>query len=215
MSAPLSLGQRLIRVLRPTSLQVLFSFAVSAAILLIGQSQQMLQALGIESRAIESTRAEFNDRFDIILHSPIISNMALIVFWATVGLAAYLVWWIAYNFIIEARNEVTIETEYTNRGRRTTEIFRTLLIKLVAGAALIGALSLFKYGLSLWAALFTVFLQSIDLTNAAWALAAVVGLALQLYFTLALVQLTFTPWYRQEAYATESANSEAFKTEDS
>jgi len=116
MASQGNIWSRLVSVLVPTFAQSLGSIVVALLILVFIQLDQVLRVLGIGDVAISAARTQLHERFTGLLGSPIASTTALVTFWASVGLIAYLVCWGAYNIIIEARNEVTLNTEYTNRG---------------------------------------------------------------------------------------------------
>ena len=154
---------------------------------------------GIGDVALTATRAQLHDRFDSLLTSPIASTTALITFWASVGLVAYLISWSGYNLLIEARNEVTLNTEYMNRGHWRGHL-ETLALKAAGAAVLIALIALLKPGFALWAALAAPALVVPTVTTVVVAIGAALGFALQLYCILALALVTFTPWYREEIF---------------
>lgn len=199
MSARPSFTDRLMGILVPTGPQAFAAVVLSAGIISIAQSRNFLEHIGITPAAITASQDEFHARFDVILRSDIASHVALVTFWAIVGLLAYLVCWGAYNLLIEARNEVTLNTAYTNRGHWRGP-FETLGLKFVSGIGLAVSLSLLWRGASYWVAVFSQVLSHPSLTTGGWALASVVALAFQLYAVFVFAQLTFTPWYRAEAF---------------
>lgn len=193
-----TLFHRLLKVALPTLAQGLGSFFLALLLLFIAQSQAILDRLGITQAAIHSAGGQLHDRFELLLHSPVTANLALMTFWATIGLIAYIICWGGYNILIEARNELTLNTSYVNRGhwRGAPE---TLALKAVAAVGLAVVVGTIAYGLSLYLALASRFLTQLDPISSLQALAAVCGLALHLYLILVFVQLTITPWYRYEA----------------
>ncbi len=203
MSAPLSFQNRFLAIIIPTPVQYAVAFIVSCIMLVFAHSKGILEMLDINSEAITSVNNQFHAMFDSWLQSPIISQLAVMAFWAAVGLVAYLVCWAAYNALIEARNEVTLKTAYTNRGGNTNPA-KTLGIKAVAAGALLANLALLQVGIMFWFNLFGRFSTEQSYLSVVWALVAVFGLAAQLYLVLACVQLTFTPWYRAEAFTNGS-----------
>lgn len=188
-----------IRELTPTPFQALISIFAALGMLTAMQSQQILAGLNISQRAVDSTRGEFLSRFNVILQSSVTANIALVTFWAGVGLVAYLICWGIYNAVIAARNEVTIETQYTNLGH-WRGIWETLALKSVAALALILSIAMYKYGFSLWAALTLPLLATPNIIGALQAVGAVIGLSAQLYLVLLFFQLTVTPWYKPQAF---------------
>jgi hypothetical protein len=199
MSARLTFLQRVEAVVVPTKAQALGSLFLAMLILVMGQSTALLAKIGLKGELLTASQNEFHTRFDVILRSPFASQTALITFWATVGLVAYLVCWGAYNLIIEARNEVTLTTSYTNRGHWQGP-HETLALKAIAGVGLALAISGLRLGLSFWLALSGRWLITPTAGDFAAALLAVVGLALELYIVLVFIQLTFTPWYRIQTF---------------
>ena len=100
--------------------------------------------------------------------------------------------WAVINTIIAARNEVVLETQYTNKGQIADRLKRPLM-QVVAALGLFGLLVLtaqLSFGF-----LTQLFLQSLLQWPApvAWAnlLAAVIGLAINIYIIVAAAQLVF------------------------
>ncbi|HEX3082532.1 MAG TPA: hypothetical protein VHQ86_04725 [Candidatus Saccharimonadia bacterium] len=199
MALPPSFRARLREVLVPTFSQGLGSIFIALVILVGLDLDQFLQVTGLGTLAIGTARDALHDRFHLILTSPAVSNLALITFWAAVGLLAYLACWSAYNLIIGARNEITLNTEYTNRSHWQSHI-EDLSVKATGALLLVGLVALLKPGLSLWLALGAPALITPGAFTIATGIVAVLGLALQLYAILALVLITFTPWYRAETF---------------
>jgi hypothetical protein len=204
VAAVASFGRRLLAVVVPTAGQTLGALFLSLALLTLAQSQSVLKSLGITDSALTATQAEFHSHVDAILHSAAASQIALITFWATVGLVAYLICWGLYNILIEARNEITLTTAYANRTDHSSKHWRsaieTLALKAVAGVGLAFIIGSLWTGLSFWLVLSSEVLSQPSLTSAASAIGAVLGFALQLYAVFAFIQLTFTPWYRAETF---------------
>lgn len=197
MSAPITFTRRMLAVIIPTSPQILAALVVSLALLAGIHSAAILKLIGITPEGISASQDQFHARFDALLRSPIASHLALVTFWALVGLIAYLVCWGAYNVLIEARNEVTLNTAYVNRGHWRGP-YETLALKSIAGVGLaLIAVSLWN-GISFWLALSAPAVSNPSVSSVLLAVVAVLGLALQLYSVLVFVQLTFTPWYRAE-----------------
>jgi hypothetical protein len=195
VSVPLTLSDRIKQTAVPTLPQALGSVLFSLIFLLAAQFDAFLSRLGITSTALDMTRDQIGPRIGVILRSPVASQAALLTFWATVGLVAYLICWGAYNLLIEARNEVTLNTAYTNRGHWRGP-FETLSLKASSAVGLAIALWSVRYGISVWLVLSHGILTETSVTTAILAIMAVLGLALQLYVVLVFIQLTFTPWYR-------------------
>ena len=190
---------RLRAVVVPTGLQIFCSLLLSLIIIAFAQSHNLLERIGVTPVAISASENEFHARFDAILRSDIASHVALVTFWAIVGLVAYLICWGAYNVMIEARNEVTLNTAYTNRGHWRGP-WETLSLKAAAGVGLAFLLTWLWRGTSFWIAVSSQAVSQPGITSTSWALIAVLAYAIQLYAVLVFIQLTFTPWYRAEAF---------------
>jgi len=199
MSAQLSFADRFLEVALPTSVQTLSCSFLSLLILALTQTQSIIQRLGITTSQLSASSAQFHARFDTVLRSNIASQAALITFWATVGLVAYLVCWGLYNLLIEARNEVTLNTAYTNRGH-WRGVKQTLALKAAAALGLVLMIWSLRYGGSLWVALSARFIDHLSVGSVLAAVVSLVGLAVQLYLVLAFILLTFTPWYRVQTF---------------
>ncbi len=201
MAAQPTFSQRLALVVSPTRTQILITLFLSLVILVPTQSNSLLHRFGITQAGLNISGAQFHDRFDGVLRSPVAGQMALITFWATVGLVAYLVCWAVYNLLIELRNEMTIEALYTNRGGHNAHSPAvSLIIKAVAAIGLGLILASLWYGISFWIALGAMAAPLESLVDIMAVLAAFVGLAVQLYALLVFIQLTFTPWYRAQTF---------------
>jgi len=199
MSARLSLTDRLLSLVVPTGPQALVSLVLSAVVVCFAQSQTLLEHLGITPAAIALSQNEFHSRFDVLLRSDIASHIALVTFWAIIGLVAYIICWSTYNLLIEARNEVTLNTSYTNRGvwRGLSQV---LALKVGAGVGSAIMLSLLWRGASFWITLFGQAFSMPSIAASCWALVSILAFAIQLYAVFVFAQLTFTPWYHSEAF---------------
>jgi hypothetical protein len=199
VSASMTFKDRLLAVLLPTRAQLLWSLVLALGILVLSQSEPILNRLGITGSAITTVQQQFESHSAVVLRSYLLSQAAVVVFWAAVGLVAYLLCWGAYNVLIEARNEVTLNTAYTNRGHWRGP-WQTLGLKMIAAIGLILSIAALPPGLSLWILKGSEFLLTFSPASVAWAIGSIVGCAIQLYLILAFIQLTFEPWYRAETF---------------
>lgn len=203
MQEKVQLSDKLIAAILPTAGQAAISFALAGVMLMATHAKGLMSAIGAPQAVVDAAGAEFQSALKMILGSQIASNAALIAFWATVGLIVYLLSWSAYNVLVQARNEVTLNTAYTNRGHWHSP-FATLGLKVASAFALVATLALLSPGFHLWFGLFDDFLAQLSPSSAALMIASVVGIAAQLYLVFAAAVLTFTPWYRAETF-TDSA----------
>lgn len=196
MATSLPFGRRLADLLIPTPGQTLVSIVIALVLLLGTYAQQLLVLVGIDAVTLKIASSALHGRFEAILSSQISSTLAVVTFWAGVGLIAYLICWSAYNVLIRARNEITLTTEYTNRGHWRGP-YQTLGLKVAGAAGLIVVIGLLKPGLAFWLAVAAGVVARPGITSGLLALLAVPGLATQLYFIYAFTMATFTPWYRE------------------
>lgn len=71
---------------------------------------------------------------------PLVNTAVIVIFWSGVGLVAYTVAWALINAVIEARNEIVVESEYVNKGSLWSR-FQEPLLKSALVVALFGWLS--------------------------------------------------------------------------
>jgi hypothetical protein len=199
MSSLPSFEGRFIGTIRPTTNQTVASVIISAAILIAAQSHALLSRIGVTPRVIQNSGGQLNLRLDAVLRANVTGQIALVTFWAIVGLIAYLICWGVYNVFIEARNEVTLNTTYINRGHWRGP-WQTLALKGVSGVGLVVVALTLWPGFSAWVALSSRAVAQPNVSSILLACAAVLCFAVQLYGMVAFVQLTFTPWYRAEAF---------------
>ncbi len=202
MSAQVPFRRRLAYVLIPTPAQSLTCLLVALIIIIAAQSQQALAFVGIDDKALSLFSLAVHGRIGPLLASRFSETFALITFWSVVGVVAYLVCWIGFSLYAQARNELTLTTEYTNRGHWRGP-YETLGLKAAGAVCLLAGVTLLKSGITLWLSMAGHFLAAPSTANGLLALVAVLGLAIQLYSLLALALVTFTPWYRPEAFTAE------------
>ena len=198
-----SLWGRFIRVLIPTKLQTLVSLLLGVAIIGAMHFPTLLSYIGADPEALKAAGTQLHERFSGLLVSPGAVGLTIATFWAAVGLMAYLIFWSLSNVVIQARNQLTLETKYTNRGNWRGPV-ETLAVKAVGGTFFMGIVFLLKPGLALWVALNSVFYKSLGL-QILISSGSALGVALQLYLVLVCVILTFTPWYREDMFTDASS----------
>ncbi len=88
-------------------------------------------------------QASFSSQLQSWFSAPILNTITLIVFWVAIGLLAYAVLYWAYNIFTEARNEVVVEQEYTNRlSNKNGKAWPAIEIGLLAGLVVLAILTL-------------------------------------------------------------------------
>jgi magnesium-transporting ATPase (P-type) len=114
MGSPLT---SLIRRLLPSPLQ-LVGFPIGALLVLSGIFYEDLSRRFF-SRTLLGQSLQGADYTSGLLRgidTPVVHSTVIVVFWSLIGLLAYTVVWGLGNVMIEARNEVFIQTSYVNKG---------------------------------------------------------------------------------------------------
>lgn len=183
----------------PSIGQILLVIVASVVLILVGRSETILRGLGITTDGLHVAQKTFKGQLEVVLNSPVVNNIVLIMFWAAVGLATYLVCWFLYGVYVAAKNEAMIQHEYINSGSMHGP-WKKLGLKIASALVLVGLLAVFVPGMALWQLMAGPVFEVVNLGNAFGLATSVLALALQLYLVLVAVQLTFSPWYDEEAF---------------
>lgn len=120
---------------------------------------------------------------------PLVNTLVIVVFWSGVGLVAYTVAWVLINAVIEARNEIVVESEYVNKGSLWGR-FREPLLKSVFLISLFSWITLNAKWLVPWLLKdFRATMVSGQGTQLLELLLPVAGLAANLAITMLLLRL--------------------------
>lgn len=106
------------------SLSFVATYYVDIVTLLTGQNE-------INETVLRNTLGEQISSFTAI---GTVNTLVIVLFWSSVGLIAYTAVWFLASSYVNARNEVKVEKEYTNRGR----IQSRLRIPLIRVAIILG-----------------------------------------------------------------------------
>jgi hypothetical protein len=112
------------------------------------------------------------------------------LFWAGLGLGAYLVFLLISNAVIELRNQVVVESQYTNRGQ-SSQRYQKPILQVASAAGFLIFLSLsINWLLPYWLNLFGSGVQFFpQISGLPLMLLAVVGAGGNLYLLWANIQL--------------------------
>src|SRR5205807_458541 len=120
--------RRLKRLIIPEPGQVIICLASSLVIIVLifrdWLSGYLTRPANISSSQLANT---YQQQLALLNQSPLVRNAAIVIFWAAVGLLAYLFYLILSNLLIDVRNEVVIETGYKNQGRLQQKLKMPLL----------------------------------------------------------------------------------------
>jgi hypothetical protein len=123
---------------------------------------------------------------------PVIRTAVIIFFWGSVGLGAYVFYLAVSNALTEARNEVVIETAYTNKGPLIR--FLTRVVPQLAAAAALVAFVYLSASFTLPALLSVTargILALFQISAILLLLFGVTGIAVTVYLAWTLGQLMF------------------------
>jgi hypothetical protein len=181
--------QQLKRILIPDTLQVIICSIITLLIIGVVYREAFVgviaQNSGISAGDVQQS---YLHQLGQLNQYEWLKNAILGGFSAAVGIIAYIGYLMFANLVVEAHNEVVVDTQYTNQGRllpRFLYIGRSLLLL----AVLIGlfAVSL-KTLLPIWLSLFE---QSVLLgQNPIYALAAIAAIWLNIYLVWTWAQFT-------------------------
>ncbi len=146
--------EHLVGVLIPGWLSVFFYFIAGVALLAILNWSRIFEAA--QSSVPQSTTTlltSLQSQISIYTDNQIVSWITIVLFWGTVGLGIYTLFWLGSAFVTMARNEMVVETAFSNRGHFQERVRVPLMrLVLVGGLALLTAMTINWLG-PLWVSL--------------------------------------------------------------
>ena len=134
-------NQTLKALLIPTPNQGLISFVIALLILVITQGSLIFATIAQQSRVEEEQISYIISQWLIELSRvPFAERAAVGLFWAVVASIVYVVAVALNNAMISARNEIVIETQFTNQGGHRSYIFNSVILRVCWAILLIGTL---------------------------------------------------------------------------
>jgi hypothetical protein len=176
-------------IIVPTPIQAIVAIVISSVAMGTIQREALSRHFSNGGTVTFSPTHQFNLQVAHVLGLYLVGQAAIVIFWAIVGLFAYLlVWWI-HNLVITAENEVIVHTSYVNQKGNNFDLVGTAL-RLLSIILLIGSTALLPYGLNTWLMLWQPLLNSdFTLIGVALVLGSVFGFAAELYLSFMLFQL--------------------------
>lgn len=185
----MNLTGRLPAIIIPTPLQAVVSVLVSGVAMGLIQREALTKHFSDSGALTFSPTHQFNLNVAHVLGLYLVGQAAIIIFWAIVGLFAYLLVWWLHNLLITARNEVIVHTSYTNQKGNGFNLVRVLL-KLGSLLLLVGSTALLPYGLNAWLRLWQPLLNSeFSLIGATLVIGSIFGFAIELYLSFMIFQV--------------------------
>ncbi|HSX14583.1 MAG TPA: hypothetical protein VLE72_01575 [Candidatus Saccharimonadales bacterium] len=186
------MSQSLRRIIVPTWGQALGCLSISFLTLVILYRDQIWQRLTAGGLGGILMQVDYSQTLADVTNSSLVHTLVIVLFWSAVGLVAYTVVWSLVNVVIEARNEVVLETEYTNHGAfwgrlRVPAMQLGLAIAMIAGLFISS-----KFIVPYWLDLVSTGLAASAMwLSVSYFAIAVLGGAVNLYGLLLLGQLVF------------------------
>lgn len=178
------------RILATNSIQLTFCLALGLAIL-IGTNWPLVIGRFVDPALLEKFVAPEVKVPAQVFGNELVPKLVVALFWGTIGLIAYTLVWGLVNMIIEARNEVTLETAYVNKGRLdrrlTGPLIQMGLALLLFGVLIITALAT----IPLWVNFFADFLIVWKPVALLYLLGSVVGTTINIYLIWVLIRAVF------------------------
>jgi hypothetical protein len=177
----------------PTPSQLLLYPVLSAVLFGLIFSQNLMHKFTAKELDLSILNG-FNYQAEIsrYLDNNFTHTLVIVLFWGLIGLIAYTLVWLVTNALINARNDIVVETEYANKGATTrrvqTNIERFALASLLLAVIGLTALVLVPF----WLGAFTTFIISpVSLLGITWAIVAILGFAANAYAIVTLGQVVF------------------------
>ncbi len=176
-------------ILIPTPVQASLAFLVSLFTALAFQREALLQHFTGGASLVPAETKQLNLQVLHFLGLSLVGQAVIIIFWAIVGLGAYLIVWFVHNGIINARNKVIIRTQYTNQTKTGIQPI-SLILKAAALIAAITAIATLPIGLNAWLGLWQKLLsEQFGWIGVLLATASIFGFAAEIYLSFMLFQV--------------------------
>ncbi len=134
-------NQTIKALLIPTPNQGLISFVVALFILVVTQGSLIFATLAQQSRVEEEQISYIISQWLIDLSRiPFSERFAVGLFWAIVASIVYVIAVAFNNAMISARNEVVIETQFTNRGGHRSYLLNAAILRVCWGILFLGSI---------------------------------------------------------------------------
>lgn len=173
------------QVLKPSTKRVVWTFAIAVTLLVIVNINLVLLqitsgTLLAQSAVQDSIATQLQDWTS----APLLNTATLVVFWVSIGLIAYSVIYAVYSLATEAQNEVVVEEEYVNRGKKEKRLQGPAVqLGIIAAMIILGIFSL-RFFIPIWNGWFEAFVIGIritPITSVGYLFASLLGLAINIY----------------------------------
>ena len=177
-------AQRFREIITPTPVQALgFPLATLLVLVIVFRDDLARRIFPPVLFETSLSQPDYAGRLLGHLDTPLVHSLVIIIFWSLIGLIAYTLVWGLSNVMVDARNQVVIETGYVNKGsvhqRIQTAAWRVAWIVVFFASLFVSAYVL----LPLWVGLFgqAIFEARIDALTVGQAVASILGAAANSY----------------------------------
>lgn len=125
----------------PTGLSILGYFFVALVALVAMNITTIIHGLNQTLQVDISVAQGMQSQIQYYANNQLVSLTTIVLFWGMVGLGAYTLYWLVMAFFTAARNELIVETAFSNRGHFWEKI-KVPLIKLTFLGCLLGLIML-------------------------------------------------------------------------
>lgn len=172
-------------ILRPSKKRIAWTFVIAVGLLIVVNiNLVILQATSGTLLAQSAVQDSIAMQLQSWTSSSILNTATLVVFWISIGLIAYSIIYAIYSVATEAQNEVVVEEEYINRGKKQNRLKGPAFqLGIIAAMIILGLISLrflFPYWNG-WFENFLVGIRTAPLTSMGWLFASLLGLAINIY----------------------------------
>lgn len=101
----------------PPRIEVVIYFLLSAFTFVFINVAPIINRVSSEPLPKSLSSEDYLGSLGFLSDMPFVNTAVIVIFWSGVGLVAYTVAWALINAVIEARNEIVVESEYLNKGR--------------------------------------------------------------------------------------------------
>ena len=180
--------RRLRDITFPSIVRIMTYFVIAVAMLVATNWKNIINAINQNAVDSQPFLQSLPNYISAYTDNQIVSWLTIVLFWGTIGLAAYTVFWLGMAFFTAARNELIVETAFSNRGHFWEKI-RVPLMKLVMLIATAVAIILtMRYGIPVWNDLFASGLYHIG----SGSMVAFVQFAIAIFGAMANLHLIIT-----------------------
>ena len=180
--------RRLRDITIPGIVRIMSYFVLAVTLLVLSNWKNILNAINQNAVDSQPFLQALPGYISAYTDNQIVSWLTIVLFWGTIGLAAYTVFWLGMAFVTAARNELIVETAFSNRGHFWEKI-RVPLIKLVMLIATAVAIMVtMRYGVPVWNDLFASGLYHLG----AQTILGVVQFAIAIFGAMANIHLIIT-----------------------